>query len=120
MTQVFTVPVQITQITTKVDRSIKITAVTTTECDPLEATVLFSLANKAGYMGFSERKITEEDFKDLPEIKPEFPNDKTPGERLRNSFYVLWKETGKQGEFDTFYKRNMEKIIDQVKSKLNP
>jgi hypothetical protein len=43
---------------------------------------------------------------------------KTPGNRLRNTLYVLWEQEGGKGEFDEFYKRYMEKFIDIIKEKL--
>jgi hypothetical protein len=44
---------------------------------------------------------------------------KTPSQRLRNTLFVLWKQTGEKGDFETFYNSNMEKFIDLVKSKLD-
>lgn len=113
------IPVQVNQIMSKVDGSIKITAVTTTEIDPLEATILFSLANKLGYMGFSERAIVKEDFDNLPEIKPDFEGEKTPAQRMRGVLFKWWEQLGKPGDFELFYRRHYERMIDQVKSKLN-
>lgn len=43
---------------------------------------------------------------------------KTPSNRLRNVLYVLWEQGGAKGEFDEYYKRQMEKIIDSIKGNL--
>jgi len=46
-------------------------------------------------------------------------DQKTPSQRLRNTLFVLWKQTGEKGEFETYYNNNMEKFIDLVKQKLS-
>lgn len=119
MTKAIAVPAQIIKIETKSDNSIKITAVTMLETTPEESTILFSLRNKSGYMAFSESMIKEEVFKDLPEVKPEFAGEKSPAQRMRAALFVWWEQTGKQGEFELFYRRHYERMIDQVKEKLN-
>ena len=55
--------------------------------------------------------------------------DKTPSQRLRNVLYVLWeqeqpKETNSKGvityvDFDLFYKRKMNELINFIKNKLS-
>jgi len=119
MNKAIAVPVQITKIETKSDNSIKITAITMLEVDAEQATVLFSLRNKLGYMAFSESVIKEEVFQDLPEVKPEFAGEKSPAQRMRAVLYRWWEQTGKQGDFELFYRRHFERMIDQVKEKLN-
>ena len=44
---------------------------------------------------------------------------KTPSKRLRATLYVLWQQTGEQGDFEVFYREKMEKLIDFVKNKLD-
>jgi hypothetical protein len=44
---------------------------------------------------------------------------KKPSQRLRAVLYVLWEQRGKQGEFNDFYRTQMEKVIEAVKSKLD-
>lgn len=60
-----------------------------------------------------------EDSLDIPEIKTDDINRKTQSQRLRNVLYVYWEQVGKKGEFEKFYKRETEKIIDHYKKKLN-
>lgn len=43
---------------------------------------------------------------------------KTPGQRLHSVLYVLFQHEKPEGDFDTFYKRSMEKFIEHVKAKL--
>ena len=54
----------------------------------------------------------------MPEITLE-ENEKSPSVRLRNSLFVLHtQQSGKPEDFDSFYKRNMERFIQAVKDKL--
>lgn len=43
---------------------------------------------------------------------------KTPGERLRNVLYAVFKEEKRTGLFDDYYRQEMEKIIEAYKAKL--
>lgn len=52
----------------------------------------------------------------LKEFKNKF-EDKTPSQRLRAVLFVLWKETDGTGEFDDFYRRRINSIIDKIKEK---
>lgn len=59
------------------------------------------------------------DINDAPKYKvsTEFER-KTPSLRLRNTLYVLWEQNGSRGEFDDFYRHQMEKFINVVKDQL--
>jgi len=59
------------------------------------------------------------DEKNAPKMKVDKEIEtKTPSNRLRNVLYVLWEQEGGKGDFDDFYKRQMEKVIDAYKGKL--
>jgi hypothetical protein len=72
-----------------------------------------------GYFTFKETPIAQEDIVDLPDIKPEFKSDKTPSQRLRAAIFVYWKNKGEKGEFDDFYKKQMNRIINRIKESLD-
>lgn len=55
-----------------------------------------------------------EDYKIDKEIE-----QKSPGQRLRAVIYVWWEQSGTSEEWEPFYKRQMERIIDRVKDKLD-
>lgn len=44
---------------------------------------------------------------------------KSYGQRLRGVLYRLWEQGAKDVDFDTFYRRRMEALIDKIKEKLN-
>ena len=118
MSDIITLPVNVAKVETRRDRSFKITVESLTELDPLEATILFSMANKTGYMAFSESAVKKEAFEGLPEIEPEV-GQKSPATRLRGVLFLLWEKTGKHGDFEIYYKVAIERLIDNVKEKLN-
>ena len=55
----------------------------------------------------------------LHEVKAEF-EEKTPSQRLRSVIFIWWKQQNEPGEFQMFYKKQMEKLIDFIKTKLAP
>lgn len=54
---------------------------------------------------------------ELKEVKGQFER-KTPGQRLRACLFIHWKQCGETGEFEDHYRRQMELLINSVKSKL--
>lgn len=106
-------PLIITGIRARVDGSMGISA-STPELGFEEKVAFMELQNlnlKAIFQPLEEKA-------DLIEVKGE-TETKTSSQRLRGVLYVLWEQQGKQGEFETFYKSYMEKIIDWIKGKLD-
>lgn len=89
----------------------------TQELSPEDTAKIFEMGNKQIYVAFAETEITK---LDIPEEMVEFPGDKSPSERLRGVLYVYWDtKTDKKKSFDEFRKDYMEKIISNVKDKLD-
>ena len=91
---------------------------------------LFRLIRKPGYVLISANHINQDQIDAVEKVtsNSEF-NEKTPSQRMRGVLYKLWEKTqpktlnGDTGEmeyveFDLFYKRQMNKIIDHFKTKL--
>lgn len=55
----------------------------------------------------------------LVEVKTEL-EAKTQAQRIRACIFVAWKQGGKKGSFEDFYQRKTEKIIDWLKTQLEP
>lgn len=53
----------------------------------------------------------------LIEIDKEL-EQKSSSQRLRNVLFLLWRQNGSDGEFNSFYKSTYEKIISHFKNKL--
>tara|TARA_R100000234_G_scaffold23559_2_gene13465 strand:+ start:3746 stop:4138 length:393 start_codon:yes stop_codon:yes gene_type:complete len=92
---------------------------------------VFNLIKKPGYVLISTNSINQEqiDAVEKATTNTEF-SEKTPSQRMRAVLYKLWEKTqpktlnGDTGEmeyieFDLFYKRQMNKIIDHFKTKLD-
>ena len=109
---------QIDGVKLKKDRTLEI-KLGTQELAPEETSLIFDLGEKQIWCALAETVLTENDL-NIPESLTEFKDDKTPSKRLRNTFYVYWSKNfkGKQ-EWDSWYKGQMEKIIDFVKEKLD-
>lgn len=102
------------EVKTMADRTYKV-VFRTNEIPSEEAGVLMGLTHDEGWCLFASAPLKEED---IPEGKPEFPDQKSPSQRLRNVIYIYWKESGEPGDFDTFYKQKMESVIEFIKAKL--
>lgn len=64
--------------------------------------------------------FTPLDEKDAPKyIVDKELEQKTPSVRLRGVLYVLWQQSGSKGNFDDFYRAEMEGIIEAVKNRLD-
>ena len=71
--------------------------------------------NAFGWLLFQENPIS---LDDLPKEQAEDKN-KTPSKRLRATLFILWKQEGEKGDFETYYRTKMEKLIEHIKSKLD-
>lgn len=45
--------------------------------------------------------------------------EKTPSQRMRNVMYRLWERDSKGKDFEDFYREQMEKLIEFLKSKID-
>lgn len=59
-----------------------------------------------------------EDSRDVVKVDTAI-DGKTPSQRLRSVMHVWWRQTGQTQDFELFYRTKMDKIIDQIKEKLN-
>jgi len=79
------------------------------------------LAHTDGNILFATRRLDMKDLANIPEPDETSKTDgKTPSQRLRAVLFVRWKQLGKTGDFDAYYRKSMEHFIDTVKEKLEP
>ena len=74
-----------------------------------------------GYLTYMAREVKADDLIEIPDVEAS-PKGKTPSERLRNVIFIFYKNNKKPDSketFDNYYKRMMEKNIDEWKEKLN-
>lgn len=102
------------------DRTLKITF-ETNEPTPEQMKDIALGVQKFGFLCFKQgdkqgelQKIMEQ----IPQVDLEF--GKTKSQRLRGVLWKLWEQDDKGYEvFDDFYNHHMEKIITQIKSRLD-
>jgi hypothetical protein len=78
-------------------------------------------SQKYGYLVFSGTKLTDEQLNEIDKAKNDlYDSSKTPSKRLRSVLYV-WFEKDNKGfkTFEDFYLHQMERVINNVKEKLD-
>ena len=115
----FQVPAQIMEVNAKPNKLVKMKIETQENLTESIVGRLASMAGKMGWFTFSvDKEIKPEDLLDLPALKFD-KSEKSPSIIMRNVLYILWEQKGKPTDtFDEFYRRYMEKIINQIKDLL--
>lgn len=119
MEKIFQVPATITKIET-MNEWIRIAFDTQEIPDTDEIAKLLSMGKgKVGWLLFKESEIEKVD---IPEYNPNVNDEeKSPSERLRAVMYVYFiQKGGKQENFTEYYRKAMEKRIQEFKDKLEP
>lgn len=98
-------------IRAKKDRSLGIT-VSTPEMSVEEKTLMFELQ---GVNCHATIQPLDEEFPEIVEVRAE-TDRKTASSRLRGILWVLWDKRGRDGDFDVFYRQQIEKVIERIKS----
>ena len=116
-------------IRTLADNSLRV-SLGTPELSPETVGTLYSILKQPGFVVLSTQPISQKqiDAVEAASIDMEF-DTKTPAQRMRGVLYRLWeqtspKEKNEEGntqyvEFELFYKRKMNEIINHLKSKLD-
>lgn len=107
-------PAYLTGFSSKSDGSAGI-RFSTQELSADDFSLLKQNLNEYGWLVFRPNEYKEED---MPSEDAE-DAEKTPSKRLRASLFVYWKQKGEHGDFEQFYRENMEKFINVVKDKLD-
>ena len=113
--QIFQAPAILTRIAYLKDGGLSL-GFSTNELSDEEKVIASRFHSKFGYVLFKENQFKEE------EVPASDATDETksPSQRLRATLFRAWK--GKplpKAEFETFYRRQMERIIDKVKASID-
>jgi hypothetical protein len=108
------VPARLNRVSTKADGSLSIGFETAIEMNPEETMLLIGYVRREGWLLFSMNEFQEADIPKTSAISTE----KSPSKRLHNVLYAYWKNSIDIGDFDSWYKKKMESIIESVKEKL--
>jgi hypothetical protein len=117
MKKTFQIPAQMCGAIPKVDKSMSLRFVTQ-EISNDERAILMDYLGEAGYLLFKSNSFKESE---IPSDDAPTDEQKTPAQRLRGVIYRVWELTpvDRRPEFEGYYRRQVEAIIDQYKSKLN-
>lgn len=87
----------------------------TQELNEVDFSALKKMHNSFGYILFAANQFTDAD------IPKEDASDETksPAKRLRAALFVMWKQHGGKGDFEVFYREQMERAIERVKRLLD-
>lgn len=104
---------QLTSFRSRADHGVGFSGVTP-ELSTTEKCALFDLQNV-----LVEMLVYPKDSKDaeVVEVRKELDN-KSHSQRLRGVLFILWKQEGQQGAFESFYSVQMERVIESLKLKL--
>lgn len=109
---------QIDGVTAKKDKTLSV-KLGTQELQPEDTSKIFELHGKQIWVAVAEIELKQSDLV-IPEEIPEFDGQKSYSQRLKEILYVLWNEkSDKKKTSDQFYRDYMEKLIGNIKSKLD-
>ncbi len=111
-------PAQIENVSTRADRTMKVTIGTQ---ETPQAAELVMLNQRTVYIAIKEAHFTADEINDLEGLQAEFVDDtkKRPSRRLRDVLYRLWEQDNKGFEdANLHYLHVMEKIIRHYKAQL--
>ena len=98
-------------------RGMRLTIDTQENLTPEQKAEVFNLYESLGWFFFLTEPTAVIKKDELPEIHLE-QGEKSPGQRLRAVLWRSWEQAGKKDDFELFYRRFMERVIEQVKEKL--
>jgi hypothetical protein len=112
------IPAYVENITTRKDKSVKIT-LGTQEISQGSAGEIFSMLNNLVVAYISPKQIDQKEIDQVDKLDPEL-GGKTPSQRIRNVMFILWTQDNEgHKEFDTYYRAKAEIIIDNLKARIN-
>ena len=119
MNEVLQLESYIQSVRTLLDSGLKLTIITP-ELSAEDATKLFALKGKQGWMLFKETAFSESDIINLPTEIKEFKGDKTPAQKMRAIIYKIWEtNTDRKKPFPDYYNSYMFKLNEALKEKIN-
>lgn len=110
-----TCPVILSSASTRSDGSLALKFITP-ELEASEKTAFFELLNLNLKMLLQPADGVPVELK---EVKGQF-DKKTPSARLRAVLFVFWKQADGTGDFEDFYRKRIDDVIEMFKKKLEP
>lgn len=79
-----------------------------------ELTTLGNAVHGEGWLVFSPNEV---DVSDVPDTPAE-SESKTPSQRYRSKLYILWKQKGSKGDFDSYYRTVYQRLDEALNEQL--
>ena len=108
------IPAQVIDLKPYADKSWKL-VFNTRELTGEEVALVADSLQGEGWLVYSPNKeVTDAD---IPETKADSGGN-SPSQRRRAIIFVLWKQRGSKGDFETFYRVSIEKLIEHIGAQL--
>ncbi len=111
---IFTAPAILTRLAFTKDGGLSI-GFATNELTDKDKVIASQFHGKFGHILFKENEITPDEIPATDATD----ESKSPARRLRATLFILWKQRGQKGDFEIFYRTQMEQAIDRVKKCLD-
>jgi len=112
-------PAQIEGLTSRKDKTIKVTF-GTQELAPNDLAQVFQLNQRFCYIAIKEELFQQDELDTLDNIKTDLESNKTPSQRLRGILYINYQQDNEgYKDFMTYYLGKMDKLCEHFKSKLD-
>lgn len=110
------VPAQVMGMNPRADRSWKL-QFETRELSGEEVKLLADNFQGEGWLMFKPNGDVA--LEDIPKERAD-SGVKSQSQRLREVIYILWKQKGEKGDFETYYRVSLERLIEYIKEQLTP
>ena len=111
----------LTRANRRADKSVSISFTTSLEQSTSEMAQLDELFQQDCVVAIkpSETPFLDAELNDLDAIDTDLEDTtRTPSKRLRSVLFILWDQGVKDVGFKEFYKNRMERLIEQIKTRL--
>lgn len=88
---------------------------TTNEVSKADKVMLMEFYQSFGWLMFKANEFQESE---IPTEAAKNQTGQTESKRLRAVLFVYWKQLGRNGDFEGFYKQKMEQFINKIKEQL--
>ena len=112
------IPCVIESFRTLKDGSVKLD-IETQELQPSDFAILAHYKNKYGYLLFKETEFSESEIENIPDVMPEFKNEKSYAQRFKAVLFLIHKGGGgEKKDFPMWYAGKMEALLEHYKEKI--
>lgn len=112
-------PAQIEGLTSRKDKTIKVTF-GTQELAPNDLAQVFQLNQRFCYIAIKEESFQQDELDTIESVKSDLESNKTPSQRLRGILYINYQQDNEgYKDFMTYYLGKMDKLCEHFKSKLD-